>query len=556
MKCRLDRDKVMLMSIWLHQICSHGWRPGETRSRLVGNMVVKYPFYLRDMNSAKLEETFYNERSQIYADAPSRMDPGRGTLRLLIHYLTAPMTLKECLSSYYIRFIFYCKNMYLDLLNRHVALANTIIARRGETAIPPVAELIAKIDEVNAMIYFAKHLYRQKHLCVITDGDKHDDCALHCVAHQLGGCPQCKCQGQCEDECHPGTCGQCTKFRRWGVNMQLFFFRWKTAIDQSFEAEGIAPKPPVTLSEEISRFHEAFIPLYETPIPYADAKALTTSSCQVAKQYAYVVKYFGSHTIRGLWESTAESNAMLALLGPDNDLLTMFVLLTDHKAKKNPSKSETEQGYDMGLRGMSTHGFQLTFAVEECGKRHLVTTQLNVFYEQTSEQTLPEAMSTVRIVMNQIGRDFPWLRFGTVVSDKCNTLQAFEQMLFVRHGNLEGWSTASHSTPSQIRIGIWTHSEAGNGKDRLDAHFGWLQLAWNIYLRCDGDIVSPRDMFDAAVAYPVANTCFILVCYLCRLVLFCFLFICMHLPVLAVLVVLLVPIVLILVVPQQYCSSA
>ena len=105
----------------------------------------------------------------------------------------------------------------------------------------------------------------------------------------------------------------------------------------------------------------------------------------------------------------------------------MFVLLTDHKSKKNPSKSETEQGcvalmspssllthfpapscvpsclhpppppfFHMGLRGMSTHGFQLTFAAEESGQRHVETAHYEVFYEQTSEQTLPEAMSAVQ----------------------------------------------------------------------------------------------------------------------------------------------------------------
>jgi hypothetical protein len=158
---------------------------------------------------------------------------------------------------------------------------------------------------------------------------------------------------------------------------------------------------------------------------------------------------------------------------------------------------------------MSTHGFQLSFAVEESGRRHVVTAHYEVFYEQTSEQTLPEAMSAVRLVINQIGRDFPWLRSGTIASDKCNTLQAFGQMLFIRQGNMGGWTTASHS-PVQIHIAVWSHSEAGNGKDQLDAHFGWLELSWCTCLRFNGGIVSPRDLFDAAVEYPVANTSFIL----------------------------------------------
>ena len=82
--------------------------------------------------------------------------------------------------------------------------------------------------------------------------------------------------------------------------------------------------------------------------------------------------------MRGLWESTAAINALNSLLSPSDVGESSFVLITDHKAKKNPSKSETEQGYDMGLRGMSTHGFQLTFAVMMGAERHLVTVQYSV----------------------------------------------------------------------------------------------------------------------------------------------------------------------------------
>jgi hypothetical protein len=273
----------------------------------------------------------------------------------------------------------------------------------------------------------------------------------------------------------------------------------------------------------------------------------------------YVVKHFGTHTVRGVWESAAGDAAKQRLLTSLNLGNASWVLITDHKAKKNPSKFDTEQGiflslphvaslilslplflphlipsnlhpilfdiadaapsipvpvsipgYDMGLRGMSTHGFQLTFAVEYEGEKHLVTVQYNVFYSQTSEQLLPEAMSAVHLVLNQMGRDFPWLRTGTIVSDKCNTLQAFEQILFVVAGNREGWTTASHNAPCKIRVGTWTHSEAGCGKDTLDSHFAWLEVGWNNYLRCDGDIVCPRDMFEAASTYPVANTSYIL----------------------------------------------
>ncbi len=150
-----------------------------------------------------LEKAFNDERAQIYETKSSRTDSGRGTLRILAYLLTSPMTLKECLSSYYVRFIFYCKTMYQDILSKFIALEESIVAQRGLSALPSIDELQDKNKEVEAMVYFAKHLYRQKHLCPFTCPEKHDNCALHCVAHQLGGCPHCSCEGFCQDKCHP-----------------------------------------------------------------------------------------------------------------------------------------------------------------------------------------------------------------------------------------------------------------------------------------------------------------------------------------------------------------
>ena len=293
--------------------------------------------------------------------------------------------------------------MYKDILFRFIALAESMVARYGPNALPPIDELRDKQNEVEAMVHFAKHHYRQKHICEFTCPDKHDNCALHCAAHQLGACPHCTCDGICNDKCHPAVCAECSKYRRWGVNVQLFLFRWKTAFDRCMESTGLPQKRSGILNDEIEQYHDFFVPLYEPPLLIAEAKTLTTSSCQVAKQYSYVTKYFSSHTIRGMWQSKAEKKMIAGLMGNDNGSLGKFVLRTDHKSKKNPSKSETEQGYDMGLRGMSTHGFQLVFATEQNGERHLVTVHYDIFYEQSSEQTLPEAMSALRLVMNQIG---------------------------------------------------------------------------------------------------------------------------------------------------------
>jgi hypothetical protein len=95
-----------------------------------------------------------------------------------------------------------------------------------------------------------------------------------------------------------------------------------------------------------------------------DSSQFLLTSCQICKQYSYVPKYFRAHVGRAKWEANACALVSKQLLSRDlNPGLNRFLLRTDHWTKRKPSKSETEQGYDMGLRGMSTQGFQLEFAL-------------------------------------------------------------------------------------------------------------------------------------------------------------------------------------------------
>ena len=220
--------------------------------------------------------------------------------------------------------------------------------------------------------------------------------------------------------------------------MQLTLFKWKIGIDQYFESSGAGKV--LSLSENTASFHQAYVPLYEPPLPVKEAKILTTSSCQVAKQYAYVTKYYSGHVTRDRWQQKWDKQAFKDLLDPEkNPELDLFICRNDHKwfvgklcyvrgsaththldtqpipflharthSKRLPSKSETEQGYDMGNRGMSTHGFQITFAVEMLHvgdvdgtitkQRYLVTVQMDVVYSQSSEQTLPEVRQNKRCI--------------------------------------------------------------------------------------------------------------------------------------------------------------
>ena len=62
-----------------------------------------------------------------------------------------------------------------------------------ELDLPALSEIEEMMEEAKQMVYFGKYELCVDHLR--TDPNDHDGCALHCVAHGLGGCPHCKCKG-------------------------------------------------------------------------------------------------------------------------------------------------------------------------------------------------------------------------------------------------------------------------------------------------------------------------------------------------------------------------
>jgi hypothetical protein len=123
---------------------------------------------------------------------------------------------------------------------------------------------------------------------------------------------------------------------------------------------------------------------------------------------------------------------------------------------------------------------------------------------------LNKAMVTLRLALNQIAREFPALREGVIVSDKCSSFQTYEQIVFVIQGNSDGWATTEYPIPTSIRIVAWQHTESQAGKDTLDTHYAFISLAHEKYLRFDGDIINPTDMFNATSKYAPINTSVIL----------------------------------------------
>ena len=350
LKCRVPEQQVMAVCVWIWDACSRGWRPNDTRARVVGNKVIRFSYFLRDTTKQVLENAFAVDTSVI----------GRKVLRLLLRWLTAELGTKECCSYFYTRFISCCLKMHTDVLEGFKSRA---LQAPGWEQLP-IYQLDEKIVEVAEMVRFAKHDLKQKHLCVDITAEGHDNRALHCVAHCLGACPHCTCpRGFCKDACHPGVCPPCEKFRRWGVNIQLFVFEWKNILDRAYEKATLTYRGGV---DGVTQFHQVYVSLYEpTPMP-ADIKVFTTTSCQAAKQYAYMPLYITAHFGRGLWQAAAGKKCMEALMSlDDNAAMDLFFLISDHRSKQKPSKSETEQRYDMGLRGMSMQGFQLHFVVEQ-----------------------------------------------------------------------------------------------------------------------------------------------------------------------------------------------
>ena len=69
---------------------------------------------------------------------------------------------------------------------------------------------------------------------------------------------------------------------------------------------------------------------------------------------------------------------------------------------------------------------------------------------------------------------------------------------------------SSFSGPVNIRVCVWQHPESQSGKNTLDTHYAYLALAHAKYLRFKGDIITPRDMYNATVEYGPTNTAAIL----------------------------------------------
>ena len=84
----------------------------------------------------------------------------------------------------------------------------------------------------------------------------------------------------------------------------------------------------------------------------------------VCKYTLYLAQWYAAHVGRGKWqEARIAAHKDMLKLEMNRGKVAMFT--TDMKSKTVPDKHKCEQGYRMGLKGMSLHGGMLNFCNDE-----------------------------------------------------------------------------------------------------------------------------------------------------------------------------------------------
>jgi hypothetical protein len=214
------------------------------------------------------------------------------------------------------------------------------------------------------------------------------------------------------------------------------------------------------------------------------------------------------HVGRGKWqEARIAAHKDMLKLEMNRGKVAMFT--TDMKSKTVPDKHKCEQGYRMGLKGMSLHGGMLNFCNDEgIIQQHY----LNLIYAQSSNQSLEEAMSGIAAMLDFIQEHYPDIETIWIVSDKCSNFNSFEQIPFVVAGNARHWVlpaagniTAKHKKKRRgMHVEKWMCTEAQLGKDQLDCHFAWVTECFKSYLNKEGNnLILSLHMFTHCAYGPI-----------------------------------------------------
>ena len=173
----------------------------------------------------------------------------------------------------------------------------------------------------------------------------------------------------------------------------------------------------------------------QTPRPEGAARSRNKGLSEVCKYTLYLAEWYAAHVGRGKWqEARISAHKEMLQLAKNRGKAAMFT--TDMKSKTVPDKHKCEQGYRMGLKGMSLQGGMLNFCNSDgVMQQHYI----NVVYAQSSNQSLEEAMSGIAAQLDLIQAIYPDIETLWIVSDKCSNFNSFEQIPFIVSGNKRKW---------------------------------------------------------------------------------------------------------------------
>jgi hypothetical protein len=167
-----------------------------------------------------------------------------------------------------------------------------------------------------------------------------------------------------------------------------------------------------------------------------------------------------------LWQDDALAK-LQERLGSPECRGKVVILTVDMKSKTVKDKNRCEQGHGMGAKGMSLHGGMVDGYRDGVFHTHYI----DVIYEQSSNQSLEEAMVGIRVQVEEIRRTWPDVREIWIQSDKCGNFNSFDQIPWIVKGNQSGWG----GEPGKLLVTDWTFTESQTGKDRLDCHFSYIR---------------------------------------------------------------------------------
>jgi hypothetical protein len=197
---------------------------------------------------------------------------------------------------------------------------------------------------------------------------------------------------------------------------------------------------------------------------------------EVVKYVAYVPAWYAAHVARGKWQAREIARHMKAL-GDECNAGIVAIFVIDMKSKTATGKTREEQGHGMGARGMSLQDGMLYFSKDGELQRVFV----DLIYDQTSNQHLEEAMTSLAAQLGFIRKTYPYLKMIWMVSDKSSNFNLFNQIPFIVARNEHNWRTTDMPTPRRFKVEKWIFTEHNWGRTTWTVIFRGFVAALKIF---------------------------------------------------------------------------